>query len=342
MRPIHWIILPTLVWMLSAATAQANFIITDTEAAVATGTLGLSSFIDAPVTLTVVGNPLNPAPCTGVPNCTVIQGVISVDVSGVGNATFATVAPGPAQGIVDNSGCPCGGMSVFKVPPSGKVGSVVLFTISPTFATYNVTQSTIGSITGSAAFNPGFAFPTSAGSFVINSVVGISTFTAVSTLVQQGGPLTDPVTFSQQGVGQISATIGGLGSEASYEFAWLGGAFGATASVSGANPTGSYLFQLSEPGNPGTVIGDEQLDGANNFTETINDGALNPGDYVIALLADSPNDPMFTIDFATPVNGTAGKLTVPEPPTLGLLACGLIIIFFLNSFRGKVSLNLPA
>src|SRR5271170_6504926 len=229
------------------------------------------------------------------------------------------------------------GMSVFRLP-SGQSGSVVLFTGSPTFATYNVTQSTIGSITGSAEFDH-FAFPTSAGTFVFSSVVGNSTFTAVSTLTQQGGTLTNPVTFSQQGVGQISASIGGLGSEASYEFGWPGGAFSATASVSGANPTGSYLFQLSQPGNPGTVIDDGTLDGADSFTATINDALLASGDYVIALLANSTDDPTFTIDFATPVNGTAGTATVPEPPSLLLLAPGLILVFFargqLTALKGE-------
>jgi hypothetical protein len=43
------------------------------------------------------------------------------------------------------------------------------------------------------------------------------------------------------------------------------------------------------------------------------------GDYVIALLADNPNDPTFTIDSATPMDGTA----VPEPATLALFNAGL-------------------
>jgi hypothetical protein len=196
---------------------------------------------------------------------------------------------------------------------------------------------------GPAEVGTGFAFPTSAGSFVLNSVSGNSTFTALSTLTQTGGTLTNPVTFTQSGVGQIMSTIGGLGSEASYEFAWSGGAFAATASVAGANPTGSYLFQLSEPGNPGTVIADETLDGADGFMATINDALLASGDYVIALLANSPNDPTFTIDFATPVNGTAVPGTaVPEPPTLALLAPGLLLMFFLGIRWHKFSLNLPA
>ena len=84
------------------------------------------------------------------------------------------------------------------------------------------------------------------------------------------------------------------------------------------------------------------LDGADSFTATINDALLASGDYVIALLANSLNDPMFTIDFATPVNGTAGTATVPEPSALGLLVPGLILIVFLGSRRHKSSLNLRA
>jgi hypothetical protein len=236
-----------------------------------------------------------------------------------------------AQGVVDNNnGIGAAGMSVFKLP-NGQVGHVILFTQSPAFATYNITES-IGPITGLAFITAGFAFPTSSGTFVLNSVGANSIFTAVSTLILQGGTLTNPVTFTQSGVGQISSTIGGLGSEASYEFAWSGGAFAATASVADANPAGSYLFQLSEPGNPGTVIDRETLDATDSFSATISDALLLAGDYVIALLANDPNDPMFTIDFATPVNGT-GAATVLEPPSLLLIAPGLILVIFLRGYR---------
>jgi len=352
-KAIRWSLPIILVWTLSLATAQADFI-TYTESATATGTLGSSSFTDTLVTLTVVGNPLNPGLCTGVPHCTVNQGVISVDVSSVGTATFTPAflgSPNPGQGVVDNNGVSEAGMSVFRLP-NGNVGSIVLFTGSPAFATYNVTES-IGPITGTAFISKGFAFPTSAGSFLLSSVSANSIFTALSTLTQQGGTLANPVTFTQQGVGQISATIGGLGSEASYEFGWLGGAFSATASVSGANATGSYLFQLSQPGNPGSVIARETLDNADDFTATIDDAFLASGDYVIALLANNPSDAvaallanssddvMFTIDFATPVNGTAGSTgTVPEPPPLTLLAPGLILLFFYRRHRHRSSMNL--
>lgn len=336
MRPVHWIILPTLAWILSIATARADFV-TYTESATVTGMLGASSFANALLTLTSVQTPPGAGLCTGVPNCTVAGGPISFDVSGVGAGTFLAANNNLAQGVVVNQNGPgAAGMSVFRLP-NGNVGDGILFTESAVFNTYNITES-VGPITGPGNVD-NFAFPTSAGSFILNSVAGNSTFTAVSTLAQPGGALTNPTTFTQSGIGQIASTIGGLGSEASYEFAWLGGAFAATASVAGANPAGSYLFQLSQPGNPGTVIDDETLDAANIFTGTINDGALNPGDYVIALLANNPDDPMFTIDFATPVNGTAGTRAVPEPPTLGLLACGLIFIFFLNSRRYKFVLE---
>jgi hypothetical protein len=330
MRAVRWI-LPTLIWMLSVATAQADFI-TYTESATATGALGSSSFTDALVTLTVVGNPFTPGLCTGVPNCTVNAGVISVDVSGVGTATLTDAH----QGVIRADGAlPAGGMADFTA------NRPVIYTESPVFATYNITES-IGPITGTAFSDRGVVFPTSAGSFVLNSVVGNSTFTALSTLTRTGGTFTNPATFTQSGVGQISSTIGGLGSEASYEFAWLGGAFDATASVAGANPTGSYLFQLSEPGSPGTIIDDETLDGTNSFSATINDILLAPGDYVIGLLANSLNDPTFTIDFTTPVNGTAGAATVAEPPSLTLLASGLILIFFFGNRRHKSPLDFPS
>jgi hypothetical protein len=329
MRVIRWI-LPALAWILSIATARADFV-TYTESATVTGMLGASSFANALVTLTSVQTPPGAGLCTGVPNCTVAGGPISFDVSGVGAGTFLAANNNLAQGVVVNqNGSGAAGMSVFRLP-NGNVGDGILFTESAVFNTYNITES-VGPITGRGNVD-NFTFPTSAGSFILNSVVGNSTFTAVSTLAQPGGALTNPTTFTQSGIGQIVSTIGGLGSEASYEFAWLGGAFAATASVAGANPAGSYLFQLSEPGNPGTVIDREMLDGADGFSATINDALLAAGDYVIALLADNPNDPTLTIDFATPVNGTAGAAPVPEPTSLNLLALGLILMLLLRSRR---------
>ncbi len=322
MKVSRWI-LATLVLMLGVSSAQADYV-TYTESAIATGILGSSSFTNALVSITLTSAGPTISPCTGVPDCTAAGGPMSIGVAGVGTATLTD----RGLGVVDNSGCGCVGMSDFTK------GRPLLFTDSPSFTSYNITQS-IGPVTGSPGFNPGFVLPPTQGNFSLSTVTGASTFRAISTLTQPGGTVTHPTTFTQQGLGQISATIGGFGSEASYEFAWYGGTFSATASVSGAQPTATYEYQISAPGNPGAVISNTALDGSNSFTADIS-SFLAPGDYTIALLANSPVDPSFTIDFAAPVNGTA---TVPEPPALVLLLPGLMLLFLLAVRRKGLSLN---
>jgi hypothetical protein len=341
-RWIRWLLPALLAGMLQVAVAHADYI-TYTESTMASGMLGSSSFTDALVTLTVVGNPLAPTLCAGggVPNCTADAGQISVDVAGVGTANFLAANNNGAQGVVLGTGTGSGtmpsvSMSVFKFP-NGSSGAAVLVTSSSAFATYDITQS-IGPITGSSLASNNFPFPTSAGDLVLNSVGDDATFSAVSTLTLPGGTLSNPVTFLEQGLGQISSSIGAFGSESAYEFSWSGGEFSATAAVSDANPDDSYeyiLSQLYEPGQQNDNIDSLILNSMNNFTDDISETNLPPGDYVIGLFANNVNDPNFTINFNTPVNGTAGA-SVPEPSSLALFAPALVLLLlFVSLHRGN-------
>jgi hypothetical protein len=148
--------------------------------------------------------------------------------------------------------------------------------------------------------------------------------TPPQTLIVAGGTPANPVVLPPGLTGSVSSPIGGDGASDFYGFYWSGGAFDATASIAGANSSGSYEFELSYLG--GVSIDDLVLDAADGFTATINETLLE-GLYEIGIIANSPFDPEFTIDFTTPVEGVPAS-SVPEPATLPLLAYALFMLFF--------------
>jgi hypothetical protein len=155
--------------------------ITYTEEATATGLFGGVPFSNAFLTITAFGSTNGAGVCTGVPNCTVNQGPITVNVEGVGFGTITPTNPNAnnpyRMGVVDNQGSQVAGMSDFGL------GFLILFTSSPAFAAWNITTP-IGPVTGPALFTSGQAFPTSFGSFVLTSVA-TSTFTATIAAVPE-------------------------------------------------------------------------------------------------------------------------------------------------------------
>jgi hypothetical protein len=120
-------------------------------------------------------------------------------------------------------------------------------------------------------------------------------------------------------VGEVTGTIGGFGSQEYYLFSWGGGAFSATASVTGASSAASYLFT---EGLAGTCTGgaSQTLNIGDSFMSTIAIANLAPGQYCIGLDANNPNDPAFALTFNTPVSG------VPEPSGFVLLSAALGMI----------------
>ena len=132
-----------------------------------------------------------------------------------------------------------------------------------------------------------------------------------------GGTPGHPAILPEGEIGQLAVDLSGQGDTAYYTFRWAGGLFQATGSVANAQPNGSYTFQLEDLG--GASITSATLDGSDAFSSTLEDLDLSPGQYIIGVTADSPNDPMFTLDFNTPVESTLG---VPESATWTLLVSG--------------------
>lgn len=117
-----------------------------------------------------------------------------------------------------------------------------------------------------------------------------------------GGTTAAPVyLFGGSPVAQVTGTIAGSGAQDYYVFYWGGGAFSATASVTGASNAASYLFT---EGSAGTCTGgaSQTLNSGDSFTGTISIASLPAGEYCIGLNANNSNDPAFALSFSTPVS----------------------------------------
>ena len=147
----------------------------------------------------------------------------------------------------------------------------------------------------------------------------------------QGGTTSAPVfLLGGSPVAGLTGTIGGQGSEDYYLFYWGGGAFSATASITGASSTASYLFTDGLAGSSCSGGGSQTLNSGDSFTGTLGSANLAPGQYCIGIDANSANDPNFSLTFNTPVSGV-----VPEPSGFLLLSAGLGMIGVLRAKRGR-------
>jgi hypothetical protein len=119
-----------------------------------------------------------------------------------------------------------------------------------------------------------------------------------------------------------------VGSQEHYLFNWGGGAFSATASITGASDLASYLFT---EGGATTCNGgaSQTLNIGDSFTSTIAIANLSAGQYCIGIDANSAFDPNFLLKFNTPVSGA------PEPSTLVLLSAGFGVIVLRNVRRRR-------
>ena len=146
--------------------------ITYTETATGTGTLGLSAFTNALVTVTLIGDTSNVLTVavgfrSGV-------GIGTVNVFGLGTATFTD----PDIEAVVNQTSGGAGISDFTL------NRTILFTNNTVFTTYDL-KSSIGPVSGTPTFNPGGLFSTSLGNFGLTSLAGNSTFTAATATVPE-------------------------------------------------------------------------------------------------------------------------------------------------------------
>lgn len=146
--------------------------------------------------------------------------------------------------------------------------------------------------------------------------------TEVAAVALQGASSSTPALLpSGEPVAEVSGTIGGQDTQDYYTFLWTGGAFSASASITGADAGASYLFSEGAEGGCSSG-GTATLNSADSFTTTISVADLAPGQYCIGIDANNANDPAFALTFNTPVDGTA----TPEPSYCVLLSIGLAAI----------------
>lgn len=170
------------VVLLGSVTQIQASPITYTLSSAVSGTLGGSSFTDALVTVTLTGDTANvkpgPAPFTDV---VVNSGSATVDVSGIGTATFTD-----AIEVVDTlTDTVLLGAPVVLIL-DGTTGTGILLETGSTFTTYNL-RSSFGPLSGTGGVASGShitpIFATTAGALTwsVGQPLGTATFTAIAT-----------------------------------------------------------------------------------------------------------------------------------------------------------------
>jgi hypothetical protein len=147
-----------------------------------------------------------------------------------------------------------------------------------------------------------------------------------STETEQGGPSSAPISLFNE-VDQATGTISGQGTQDYYSFNWGGGAFSATASLTGTNSGMSYLFSEGLTGGTCASGGSSTLNSSDSFTGTIAIANLGPGLYCIGLDSNSANDPSYTLTFNTPL-----PAQTPEPSSCFFLLIGFATLGSLPRF----------
>jgi hypothetical protein len=160
--------------------------ITYTEQVMATGSLGGVGFTDASIVLTMDNDTTH---VTGGPNVFVNLGTVTVAVEAGPPATFTDTTQVAANHITLDIGF-----------GDNTTGFAILFTGNSSVATYDLTTS-IGPLLGTAIINLGASFPTTDGSFVLDSVTGSATFTATT-----GAAVPEPSSLTM-----VGAALAGLG-----------------------------------------------------------------------------------------------------------------------------------
>ena len=172
----HALAASTIIALFLSAAGHAEAVpITYTETAIASGSLGATTFTNSQVTVRFVGD-----------TASVISPMPGFVVNAAGTASV-TVAGGPAATFN------AGGQTAFVFQSMGGAGigalsrdatvdqggqTYILATNGPAFATYDL-ASAIGPLTGPAVFRPNLGFSTTSGDFSLTSV-GDVTYTAAT------------------------------------------------------------------------------------------------------------------------------------------------------------------
>lgn len=290
----------------------------------ATGTLGGTPFTNAPLVVTLSGDTSGitsgPSPYTAF---LINPGPATLIIGGLGAATLTD----PMVAVSTYTGNLDGGNAVFVVDNAPGNGTGLVGSGGAVFSGYDLADPLGPIVSLGGVWNgggPDNTFPTSDGILEFASMqppaLVSSTFTAVTTqnlTGYQGGTTSAPVFLAGGSpIGEVSGTISGQGDQDYYSFYWGGGAFAATASVTGASSGASYLFSAGVAGTCSSV-GIDTLNGSDAFSATISAGNLPAGQYCIGLDANSGSDPNFALAFDTPVSGA------PEPGSFLLLSFGV-------------------
>jgi hypothetical protein len=179
------LIMASALFVGSIGQARAGLLIY-TEAATISGTIGSTSFTNAFATITTSGDTANITPVVigetlyyENPGAT---GATTIDISGVGTATFSG---GDVYGAYSyytgfDPGHAVAGIGDLTLQD----GVLENVTDDPT---YNLSTPIV--LTGSAAFNPGIGFQTTLGTLILTAASGDGTFTAGITSVPEPGTL---------------------------------------------------------------------------------------------------------------------------------------------------------
>jgi hypothetical protein len=279
-----------------------------TEQATGSGRLGGSSFTNALVTITFVGDTddvrfrhVSPIPGP-IPFLSVSRAPATVNVSGIGTATFT-----------NSIEVACLPIAFGPFVPTTTIGGI-LGTISLALEGYGL-KTPIGPITGSADFRIGAPVPTSLGPFSWDDIAGrMSTFTATPGVVPVETTLsTNPTPAS----GTVGVT-----------------ALNDEATLQGENPTGTITFSLFGPPDPNCA-------GAPFFTQTIpvsGNGTVSTSDgpvanvagtwqWVVSYSGDAHNSPASSICTDEPVTVNASSSAIPTLSEWGMIMMVALLVW---------------
>ena len=163
--------------------------ITYTATTTGSGSLGGTNFSNALITITGTGDTSDVQEGSSS-KIFLVPISASVTVAGIGSGTFTD----EMRAVVNQSVLVAGISNLTK-------NRFVLGPNNPAFSAYDL-KSSIGPLSGSSAFNSGFAFPTTAGNFIITSSSTASFTPSTVSIVPE------PSSFALLGIGGLGLAVG--------------------------------------------------------------------------------------------------------------------------------------